>query len=101
MCPSRPVNCGLNAQPVTDRSDFAKGNSSLNHSKWSRVHAQEDNTLPRTAKFANILFIRRPGIIQWIVNIGYRLAKTQPLDCFTKVLGCGNKMLGHLFRACL
>jgi len=58
---SKPSNFG--------GGNFSKRNPRLHHSQRPWIHPRKNDTLLAVAKFAQILFMRRPRVIERIVNM--------------------------------
>ena len=79
MLVGRAFNNGFYLHPVPHRTDFPERHPRLHHAKRPRIHAQENDFLPRPAKAFQVHFVSLPGIEQWIINMSHRQRKAQLL----------------------
>src|SRR5262245_42747743 len=68
----RLVYNSFNHQPVAYRSDFPKRNPGLCHSKRSWVHPEENHSLLARTELVQIIAMRFPGVMQWVIDVGHR-----------------------------
>jgi hypothetical protein len=68
------------SQPVPDRIDFAEGHSGLHHSKRARIHAEEDNPLWALRELLDVMFVRFPGVLERVVDVGDRGSEAEAGD---------------------
>jgi hypothetical protein len=76
----RPANFSANLHPIPHRRDFTEGNSDLRHAERSGVHAQKNHALAAAAKPAQIIFVRRPGVSERIVDVRDRRHEFQSFN---------------------
>ena len=81
------LNGCVNLQPIPHGYHFAKRNPGLGHTKRAGIHAEKNNTLGTAAIFAQIPFVRGPGVCQRIVNVGDGRRKTQTVNLRGKFAG--------------
>jgi len=79
------------AHPVAHGGDLAKGDAGLRHAEGAGIHADEDDALRAASKTPQIGFMRRPGVVERLVNIVHRLGKAQRTEGFTQGQGGGDK----------
>ena len=56
-------------QPVTHGIDLAKRHAGLRHAERAGIHAEEDDTFALVAESSQIIFVRRPGVLERVVNV--------------------------------
>ena len=91
MTPKSFADWRLDPHPIANSPDFSERHAGLDHSEWTWVHSQEHNPFAAIAVFAQIGLVRKPGIIQRIVNLRF---KTQPTHCRAEFAGG----IDHLVR---
>ena len=70
----------LDAEPMADGGDFAEGDAGLHHAERPRVHAQEDDLLLGIPEFLQVRFVRRPRVIERVIDMGDRRPELEPID---------------------
>src|SRR5689334_24428099 len=68
MFAKRPADVSCDSHPASNRVDFPEGHSCLCHAKRTRVHSQKDHAPSSAAKFPEIRFMRRPCVIERIID---------------------------------
>ena len=76
MFPARFADGRLDHHPVANRPNFPERHAGLDHAERPRVHSEEHNPFAGIAVFEQIRLVRKPGIIERIVNVPF---KTQPI----------------------
>jgi len=79
----------FNTQPVSDRFNITERDTGLDHAPGSGIHPHKDDLLRRQAVTGEILIISRPGIYQWIVDMGNRWPETKGGKVFDQLIGDG------------
>ena len=79
------------AEPVAHGGDFAKGNPRLDHAERPGVHAQKHDALGRTAEAGEVFFMRRPGVVERVVNMGHGRPETEPAHAVGEFLRGGDE----------
>ena len=90
--------CG-NFQPVTHRRHFAKGNPRLHHAERPWIHAEKNDALFAAAEFAQILFMRRPRVIQRIIDVRDRRLESQAIHHRAQFARCGDELFAFCRHA--
>ena len=88
------VNPGVDAEPITNRGNLAKGHAGLNHAEGTGVHAEKHHALAGAGVPGEVELMRGPGVAERVVNAGDRRAKLQPPDGVGQLLRGGNGLLG-------
>ena len=76
----------VDLHPVANCRDFAEGHTSLRHAPRPRIHSEEEDVFLTSAKLREIRLVGRPGILERIVDVGYRLGKFE----FREILANGS-----------
>jgi len=82
-------------EPIAHRGNLAKGHARLCHAEGARIHAEKNHALGRFAEAPEIKFVRGPGVIQRVVNVGNGRRKTQFADGIAKAFGRIDERLAH------
>ncbi len=73
----RPSNGGINANPVANCGNFPEGNPCLRHAEGAGVHPEKNNFLFAGCRLTDVLLVRGPCILQRIIDVCYRVVKSQ------------------------
>src|SRR5207248_5965192 len=76
----RALDFRPNAEPIAHGHDLAERNTGLGHAERARIHSEKDHPLWVVAVTAQIKFMRVPGVIERVVNMGDRRGKLQFAD---------------------
>ena len=92
---------GIDAYPVTNSVDFPERHPCLCHSERARIHSQKNNFLFAAGSPPNVLLVRGPSVLEWVINMRYRFTKSKSIAGYAQFLGGGRYFLGHTHRPVL
>jgi len=78
--------------PIPHRLNFTEGHAGLHHSKWSGIHAEEDDPLAAVREISQIKLMGLPGVGQRVIDISHRCGETHVLHFRTEGFGRLNEL---------
>ena len=92
---------GIDAYPITNSGDFPERHSCLCHSERARIHSQKNNFLFAVGSPTNVLLVRGPSVLEWVINMRYRFTKSQSIAGCAQFPRGGGYFLGDTHRPVL
>src|SRR5437868_4288203 len=77
-----PFDLRLDLEPITDGGDLAERDAGLRHAERPGVHSEKNDAFPAVTEFVQIDFMRRPGVIQRIVNVSDGMFELQAVGLY-------------------
>jgi hypothetical protein len=65
----RTTDLGLDPEPIADGGDLTERDAGLDHAERARIHPEKDHPFRCVGITAQVSFVCRPGIIEWVVNV--------------------------------
>jgi hypothetical protein len=84
----------VNAHPVAHGGDFTEGHAGLRHAEGAGIHADQDDALFAAAKAPQIGLMRRPGVVERLIDVFDRRGEAQRAQGFTQGPGGGDEGVG-------
>lgn len=78
----------FDSHPVAHGADFSERHASLRHAERAGIHTEKYDTFVAAAKFAEVCFMRSPGVVEWVINKGDRRFEVQMIHGVAE-LACG------------
>src|SRR4051812_16414574 len=72
----RPNRC-FDFKPIANCRDLAERYPGLDHTERAGIHSQKDDALPVVTVLSQVSFMRFPGIIERVVDVGDGTSKTE------------------------
>ena len=92
----RLADRGFDAEPVARGGDLAEGDAALHHAEGAGVHAQKNDALFARAVAAQILLVRRPGVVERVVDVADGRGEGERVDLGREAAGGVNQVLGGI-----
>src|SRR5438445_11817216 len=98
MFAARFADGRFDLHPVAHGPDFAQWPASLHHAERAGIHAEEHHALTAAAVFAQVGFLRAPGVIERIIHVLDGRFESQPVEGGAKHPGRLSQVLPHVHR---
>src|SRR5438477_13209634 len=95
MFPFWRSHFALDLQPIPYRANFAERHPGLSHPEWAWVHAEENDALPASSKFAEVQLVSRPGVGQRVIDVFNGRSEREPVHRFAQSRGRFDESPGH------